>query len=67
MAQLISIPFTKVYKWNWERKKKDQKQVTLYDLASMYPEVGGLNNDGDDDCEITLSEHVEEEKTPQES
>lgn len=23
LARLIQIPFTKVYKWNWERKKKD--------------------------------------------
>ena len=40
LANLIKIPFTKVYKWNWERKKKDRKQYTLYELASLYPEVG---------------------------
>ena len=40
LANLIKIPFTKVYKWNWERKKKDRKQYTLYELASLYPEIG---------------------------
>ena len=49
---MISIPFTKVYKWNWERKKKDQKHVTLYDLAALYPEVG----DQQEKYEVTESD-----------
>lgn len=28
-----------MYKWNWERKKKDKKQFTLYELAALYPDI----------------------------
>ena len=39
LAALVGVPFTKVYKWSWERKKKDQRHVSLQELAQLYPEV----------------------------
>lgn len=39
LADLIKIPFSKVYKWNWERKKKDERPVTFEDLQALYPQV----------------------------
>ena len=42
MAKMLGVSFTKVYKWNWERKKKDhfkQSDFTLQELSALYPRV----------------------------
>ena len=60
LSNLINVPFTKVYKWNWECKKKDHKHFSLYDLAAMYPEVGVPPTNRD--IEETVSENVGKEE-----
>ena len=42
LARALELSFTKVYKWNWERKKKDSlkyQDFTLQELAELYPKV----------------------------
>ena len=42
LAARLKITKAKVYKWNWERKKKDslkQQDFTLQELAELYPKV----------------------------
>ena len=40
LADAIGVNFTKVYKWNWERKKKEQNCFPVgCDLATIFPTV----------------------------
>jgi len=40
LADSIGVNFTKVYKWNWERKKKEQNYFPEgCDLAKIFPTV----------------------------
>lgn len=43
MAERVGVSFTKIYKWNWERKKKErqfrQSDLTMNELAQLYPRV----------------------------
>lgn len=38
LAKRLEVPFAKIYKWHWERKKKDQKDtLSIMRLRQMIP------------------------------
>ena len=40
LADQIGVPFTKVYKWNWERKKKElNPYFHVNSMGAIYPMV----------------------------
>ena len=46
LAKQVGVSFAKVYKWNWERKKKERQvvssEITMNELARIYPRVTQL-------------------------
>ena len=36
-ASHLGMPFTKVYKWKWERKKKDGHAAPVTDISALSP------------------------------
>lgn len=63
LAKKIGVPFAKIYKWHWERNKKDQKNsLTLMKLSQMFPHTPAISKPHQNLCEnsgtISISEQA---------